>query len=336
MKHANVAFFVPHIGCPNQCSFCNQRTISGHPTMVTPQEVASVCQQALVDLGERAPDSQIGFFGGSFTAIDRETMVSLLKAAAPYVGVRKFQGIRVSTRPDAIDKERLEILQEYGVTAIELGAQSMDDHVLQLNGRGHTAQDVRRSGELITTFGIELGVQMMVGLYGDSDEGAMQTARELDALNPQTVRIYPTIVLEGTPLADLYRQGIYQPLSLDKAVELCSRLLLFFEGRNRKVIRMGLHAEQTLEQGRIAGPYHPAFRELCESRIFLEKALSALKKRQQSHFLIQVAPSAVSKMIGQHRCNLRALEQEGYRVRVEACPALKAYEINIQEEPADH
>ena len=204
-KHVNVGLFVPHNGCPHQCSFCNQRAISGQSKQVTPEDVDKA-----VEIAMKNPDSkggEIAFFGGSFTAIDRRTMTELLAAAYSYVEDGSFKGIRISTRPDAIDGEICRILKSYGVTAVELGAQSMDDNVLRLNRRGHTAEDVVNASKMLKSFGFELGLQMMTGLYGSSDDDSIDTAKKIIALNPATVRIYPTVVIGGTELAELYKSG---------------------------------------------------------------------------------------------------------------------------------
>ncbi len=320
MKHANIAIFVPHNGCPNTCAFCNQRTISGKQRQPAAADVISAAERALETLGDAAKKAEIAFFGGSFTAIDREYMISLLDAAAPYIKSGRIGGIRCSTRPDCIDDEVLDILASRGVTAIELGAQSMDDRVLMLNDRGHTAQQVRDAAAMIKQHGIELGVQMMTGLYGDSDEGAMYTACELAALGPATVRIYPTVVLRGTRLAELYESGEYLPQGVDGAVTVCAKLLSFFEEQDITVIRLGLHASREVEEQQVAGAYHPAMRELCESRLFLEKTLSMLGEEYatppENEIILAVNPADISKMCGQRRCNIGELSRNGYKVRV--------------------
>jgi histone acetyltransferase (RNA polymerase elongator complex component) len=316
MSHANVAIFVPHLGCPHNCSFCNQRTISGAQRAPTPDEVTAISREALGRMGREAAQAQIAFFGGSFTAIEPRLMESLLAAAAPFVGPGRFAGIRLSTRPDAIDNEKLAILRRYGVTAIELGAQSMDDRVLALNGRGHTANDVVKASGLIKAGGFELGLQMMTGLYGDTPEGSRATAAKLADLGPATVRIYPTIVLRGTQLERLCLGGEYIPQSLGEAVELCSGLLEFFSRRGIRVIRLGLHASEGIAKEYVAGPWHPAFRELCESANYLKTARRALAdalakcpEKPREAFLF-VLPSELSKLAGQHRANRLALERE--------------------------
>lgn len=312
MKNANVAIFVPHLGCPHACSFCNQREIAGQERQPTPQDVENTARQALKDLGDNAKNAEIAFFGGSFTAIERSLMVSLLEAAKPFTEKGGFNGIRISTRPDAIDEEILDILKKYNVKSIELGAQSMNEKVLMLNGRGHTPQDVEIASRLIKSYGFELGLQMMTGLYGSSLKDDFETARKLASLGPETVRVYPTIVIEGTELARLCREGKYNPPSLDDTVEFCAELLEFFHERNITVIRLGLHAMKSLEQNYITGPWHPAFRELCEGKIYLKKAKAELEKIKKSEnpksAFLYVNPHEISKLSGQHRANILQLE----------------------------
>ena len=310
MGHANISVFVPHIGCPNQCSFCNQRSISGRQSAPTAQQVSQLCEEAIRLRQGNLKNTQLAFFGGSFTAIEPEYMTSLLEAAKPYIGEGGFSGIRISTRPDAISKEMLEFLKSYGVNAVELGIQSMSDKVLAANRRGHTAQDTVAATKMIQDAGIEFGAQMMTGLYQSSAQEDRNTARAIAALSPTTVRIYPTIVLEGTALAEYYRAGLYQPPSLEESVALCGELLEFFENRGIRVIRLGLHTQQSLEEGMVAGPYHPAFRELCEGEVYLRQAVRQTERFDAGKALnLFVHPKALSKMAGQNRRNLEKLKQ---------------------------
>jgi len=318
MKNANVAIFVPNLGCPHACSFCDQRKIAGQDTIPTPKNVADTARRALSELGENAKDAEIAFFGGSFTAIEPAFMRSLLEAAAPFIGEGGFKGIRISTRPDAIDGKILTVLKQSGVTSIELGAQSMDERVLACNRRGHTPRDVESASALIRSYGFELGLQMMTGLYGSSMETDKATARAIAALCPRTVRVYPTIVLEGTELARLYREGVYKPPELEKSVELCAGLLDFFRQKDIRVIRLGLHATPGIEQNYVAGPWHPAFRELCESVIYRQKAwtaLEGLKGQNCKNAVLFAAPREISKLAGQHRKNILELE-DAFDVRL--------------------
>ena len=329
MKHANVAIFVPHAGCPYACSFCDQRRISGQVQIPKPEAVRRTAEQALKALGDRAKDSELAFFGGSFTAMDRGLMCGLLEAARDYVGKGKLSGIRVSTRPDAVDEEVLSLLKAYGVTAVELGAQSMDDDVLKKNGRGHTAQDVKKAAALIQKTGFSLGLQMMTGLYGDTDAGARRTAEELAALRPDTVRIYPTRVMEGTPLADWYQEGRYTPPGLWETVALCAGLLDFFEERRIRVIRVGLHAEASMQEHRLAGPWHPAFGELCENERFFYRAERLLGGREPGRYCIHTNPKDQSKMTGQKKRNLARLQELGFSCKVVPKEGVKAGELRI-------
>ena len=321
-KHANVALFVPHLGCPHDCRFCDQRTIAGVTTPTTPADVTAACERALATLGEHVT-AQIAFFGGSFTAIPREQMTALLKAAQPFLQTGRFDGIRISTRPDAVDDEVLAVLTSYGVTAVELGAQSMDDCVLRAVNRGHTAADTVRAATLIKSHGLSLGLQMMTGLPCDTDEGAFATAKALAALRPDTIRIYPTVVLRGTALAEDFRAGRYQPPTLEQTVTLCARLLTFFEREQRiPVIRLGLHDGENLQSNMLGGGYHPALRELCEGQMYVNTALSVLThmgpEATKREVLLRVHPKALSKMIGQNKRNIAHLKDSGFSVRIQS------------------
>ena len=332
MSHANIAVFVPHRGCPQQCSFCNQHIISGAAAQPTAADVDRACEQA--KKGVHAGDTvQLAFFGGSFTAIARGEMLELLTAAKKHVDSGFLSGgVRISTRPDCIDDDVLSLLKAYGVRAVELGAQSMDDRVLSLNRRGHTAQDVINASNLILSHGFELGLQMMTGLYGSTDEDSLETARRLIALRPATARIYPTVVLKGTRLEQLYSSGEYQPPTLEQTVPLCSRLLQLFEENGVRVIRLGLHAQDDIEWQMVAGAYHPALRELCQGEIYYRKASEQLQNRPSGDYQLLVSPAAVSQMTGQKKKNLLRLAQQGYLCRVMGDENLQSpYELKIKE-----
>ena len=325
--HANVALFIPFNGCPHRCSFCDQRSITGKAYQPSAEDVKAAVETALDSLKENSIHSEIAFFGGSFTALDRDDMLALLEATVPYID--RFKGVRISTRPDCIDEGILSLLKSYRVTSVELGAQSMDDAVLSANGRGHTAQDVRNASALIKACGMELGLQMMTGLYKSSDTADRFTAEELIALRPDTVRIYPTIVMRGTRLCELYEKGLYRPQTLDEALTLVSGLIERFESENIRVIRVGLHDSESLKNDRIAGPYHPAFRELCESRIMLKQAVSLLADAPKGEYTLCVHPRSRSKMTGNKKSNLIALRKMGYEVTIQEDSALSQREILI-------
>ncbi len=312
MRHANLSIFVPHVGCPHKCSFCNQNTITGQTDIPRAADVKAVCEKAVksdLDIS----NTEIAFFGGSFTAVQRSYMTELLEAARPYVEMG-FKGIRCSTRPDAVSPEILDILKSYGVTAIELGAQSMCDDVLSLNERGHTSRDVEAAAELVKQYDFTLGLQMMVGLYGSTPEKDIETARRLISLSPAEARIYPTVVLKNTRLGELYRAGIYKTYPLSDAVALCAELLEMFERAGVRVIKLGLHSSTDVEQDMLGGIYHPAFRELCESYIYrmnMEKLMTAEKE-----YTFTVPPRELSKALGQHRSNIEYFKEKGIKVSI--------------------
>ena len=323
---SNISIFVPHIGCPNMCSFCNQRYITGVHKAPTTNDVVDAVNIAVKSKNYEPTSTEIAFFGGSFTAINRNYMLELLKTAYEFVKNGVVSGIRISTRPDAIDDEILTLLKRYGVTSIELGAQSLNDKVLQSNNRGHTAQDVINASKLIKQYGFSLGLQMMTGLYNDSDEFAIYTAKKIIELNPDTVRIYPTIVLKNTDLAALYSDNKYKPQTLEEAADLCSELLSMFGKANIKVIRLGLHSIE--EDSYIAGPWHPAFSEICYSKIFLKNAENLLTEK--GSYTLYVNPSSVSKMIGQRKENINTLKNLGFDCVVKSDVSLGDYDIGVE------
>ena len=302
MSHANISVFIPHMGCPNACSFCNQRTISSTAHAPSPDEAEGIIRGAYEYMSpEKRRNTEIAFFGGSFTAIDREYMISLLERADRYITCENgFCGIRISTRPDCIDEEILMLLKKYHVTAIELGAQSMNDRVLEMNMRGHTSEDVRRSAAMIKSYGFELGLQMMVGLYGSSPADELYTMNEIVRCAPATARIYPVAVLEGTKLAELYKEGKYVLYHFDECVKLCAEIYSTFVKNNIRVIRMGLHAEDGVEQNAVAGFYHPAFGEIVRTEIIRKIIEENLTEGEN---LCEAPPRLTSSLSGYKRSN---------------------------------
>ena len=287
----------------------------------------STVLKAIVDLGDNSKNYEIAFFGGSFTAIDRKYMVSLLKAVKPYI--KKFKGIRISTLPDYVEDNILSLLKDYGVTNIELGAQSMDDNVLKANNRGHSSQDVKNASELIKANSFNLGLQMMTGLYKSSPESDINTAKEFIKLNPDCVRIYPTVIMKDTELASLYTGGDFKPYSLEDSVDLCSEIMLMFEDNDIDIIRVGLHYSDSLINGSLGDNYHPAFKELCENKIFLNKILKSINNLNTKDIIVTVNPLSVSKMIGQNKINIKTLSDMGYNISIEKDNKLGKYEVLI-------
>lgn len=347
MKHSNISIFVPHAGCPHQCSFCNQKTISGAQKAPSAEDVHIICRQAMSEVKDRQ-NCEIAFFGGSFTAIERSYMLELLEAAKCYIGENGFKGIRISTRPDFIDREILDILKEYGVTAIELGAQSMKDHVLSANERGHTAEDVCKASAIIREYGFELGLQMMVGLYQSTLNDELDTMKKIIKIHPDTVRIYPVVVLKGTKLGDLYESGEYKLMPFDTVVELCGRMLVEFDNKGIEVIKCGLHASDGVEGDMVAGYYHPAFRELCESWIYrngmefiisdrhqvksagmgmFEKAFDMMKRES---YTFAVNPSCISKALGHKKSNVEYFRKRSIDIKVVGDKEIPKYQCEIR------
>ena len=317
MKHSNISIFVPHIGCPHRCSFCDQNTISGADKAPRGDDVRRICCQALSEVKD-PENAEIAFFGGSFTAIPQKYMLELLEAAGEFVGEGLFSGIRISTRPDCISINVLRILKECGVTAIELGAQSMDDTVLELNERGHSAQDVFDAAELIRAFGFELGLQMMIGLYGSTPEIEWETIRKITGICPDTVRIYPVVVLKNTKLAQLLESGEFVPFSFDTAVEIAASAMVMFQESGIRVIKCGLHASEFVEHDMVGGFYHPAFRELCDGLVYrhnMEFLLNSLNVRPDSA-LFAVAKGCMSKALGHKRSNINYFRCLGIDVKI--------------------
>ena len=278
-------------------------------------------------MGERSRETEIAFFGGSFTAIDRGYMISLLEAARPFVGV--FYGIRISTRPDCIDDDILDILGAYGVTSIELGAQSMDNSVLELNKRGHTAEDVANASEKIKEKGFSLGLQMMTGLYGSTPEKDIYTAERFIDIFPDTVRVYPTVIMKNTDLADAYLSGRFVPYTLDGSVELCSRIILMFAKAGIKLIRLGLHYSDSLVENSLGGNYHPAFKELCESKILYDAFIEKASKIKSKKLTVTINQKSLSKFVGQKKSNLLKLRELGYDLDIQFDNTLEKYDLGV-------
>lgn len=330
MSHSNISIFVPHKGCPNDCSFCNQRAISGQTVPATPLDVENAVKVA-IEYNVDPKNTEIAFFGGSFTAIERDYMLSLLTAAKHFLDMYNFKGIRVSTRPDCIDESILETLKNYGVTAIELGAQSMCDDVLLANRRGHTANDVRKASKLIKKYRFELGLQMMTGLYKSDFEKDEYTAREIIKLQPDTVRVYPTVVLKNTHLGFLQEKGEYIAPTAEETAPFCAKLLQMFENENIRVIKLGLHSSETVESDMVGGAYHPAFRELCEGHIYLQKILEKLSKKDKNlEYVIYVNKKVLSKAKGQQKRNEKALKNQGFHCIIKGKENLEEFDIEVE------
>lgn len=322
-KQYIIPIFVPHLGCPNDCIFCNQKSISGQMKQVTEEEVEKTIQEFLNSFKDENLYTEIAFFGGSFTGIDIELQEKLLKIAYKYVKEKKVDGIRVSTRPDYIDKNELKLLKKYGVKTIELGVQSANDYILKKAKRGHTFEDVKKASKLIRGYGFTLGHQMMVGLPDSTWIDEMNTAKELAKLKPKIIRIYPVLVIKRTELETEFAKGEYHPITLEQAVERCKELYYFFDKKKITVIRMGLQNTDIISNPEnvssevVAGPYHEAFGQLVEDSIWYDKILNAIKKvnTKVAEIEIEVNPENINNVIGHKKENIQKLK-ELYEVEV--------------------
>ena len=320
-RESIIPVFVPHLGCPNDCVFCNQRRISGSVTPATPQDVVEAIERAKTLTGPETR-RQLAFYGGSFTAIPVSEQEALLDAAGPYLESGDIVSLRLSTRPDAIDAATLKRLKAYGVETIELGAQSMSERVLALSGRGHTAQDVEDASVQVKDAEFKLILQMMTGLPGADDESDVGSARRIAALKPDGVRVYPTVIVRDTALYDLWKAGRYKEHTVEDAVRVCAKILPIFEAAHIPVIRLGLNPTEDLSGGdAVGGAYHPALGELVKSRIMREKAEALLEGvLPGSEAVLRVNPRLMSQLVGQHGANRTYLTERFALKRLRIVP----------------
>jgi histone acetyltransferase (RNA polymerase elongator complex component) len=318
LKHYNIPIFVPELACPHQCVFCDQRKISGQLEIPTVFDIQEKIKSYLETIPVKRSRVEIAFFGGSFTGIPREQMIEYLAAAAEFVKGKRVEGIRISTRPDYIDEEILQILKKYKVRTIELGAQSLDDEVLKKSGRGHTVADVERASKMIKDAGFELGLQMMIGLPNDTKEKAIYTAKRIVELGADNTRIYPTLIISGTQLEKMYNKGNYTPMRLTEAILWAKDLYLYFEETNVKVIRIGLHPSEELdsEHSLVGGPYHPSFRELVMTEIWKEHLFDKIEFKEDKAIIIYVPYEQLNFAIGHKKENANLLKNHFNSVKI--------------------
>lgn len=307
MKHYNIPIFIPELACPNRCIYCNQRHISGQLQAVKPEEIKQIIEQHLATF-IRPSEVELAFFGGSFTGIDEKDMLTYLQIVQPYIEQGEIKSIRISTRPDYINEKILDILQQYNVKDIELGAQSLDEEVLAFAKRGHTVRDVENASQLIKSYGFSLGLQMMIGLPLDSVEKSKETAKKILELGAESTRIYPTLVINNTDLADLYRQNKYKALSLDEAVDWTTEIYKIFSQTSIKILRVGLHPSEALINGTelLAGPFHVSFKELVLTKIWQEK----FEKLPINTKTILINPREINYAIGYNSKNKQLLQKK--------------------------
>ena len=317
-KHCIIPIFVPHLGCPNDCIFCNQKSISGQKKEMTKEKAKEIIDNYLKSIEKERENIQIeiAFFGGSFTAIKEEKQEELLKLAYEYVKSKDVDSIRISTRPDAINKEILKRLKKYGVKTIELGVQSANNYILNRINRGHTFEDVKKASKMIRWYGFKLGHQMMVGLPESTRLDEINTAKQLIKLRPKMVRIYPTLVIKNTKLEKEYEEGKYKPLSVVQTVEVCKDLVRMFTDKKIDVIRIGLQTtDEISEPGSknsevVAGPFHPALRQLVESAMWYDAIVGKIKKLnvKVKEVEVTVNPIDANNVIGHKKENVLKLK----------------------------
>ena len=315
-KQYIIPIFVPHLGCPNDCIFCNQKAISGQKKNITKEEAKKIIEDYLKNIKEDA-QIEIAFYGGSFTAIDEKLQDELLEVAYYFVKNGQVESIRISTRPDWIDKKTLKRLKKYKVKTIELGVQSANNYILERANRGHTFEDVKKASKMIRWNGFKLGHQMMVGLPDSTRIDEINTAKALIKLKPKMVRIYPVLVVKNTKLEKEYLEGTYEPLPLVQAVETCKELVRMFADKKIEIIRIGLqNTEEISDPGNkesevVAGPYHPAFRQLVESGMWYDAIVGKIKKLNVKVKEVQVTvnPIDANNVIGHKKENVIKLKE---------------------------
>lgn len=315
-KQYIIPIFVPHLGCPNDCIFCNQKSISGQKENMTKEKAKKIIEEYLETIKNEEAEVEVAFYGGSFTAIEEKTQEELLQTAYEYIEQGKVESIRISTRPDCINKETLKRLKKYKVKTIELGVQSANDYILKRANRGHAFEDVKKASKMIRWNGFKLGHQMMVGLPESTRIDEINTAKALIKLKPKMVRIYPVLVVKNTKLEEEYKQGKYEPLPLVQAVEVCKELVRMFADKKIEVIRVGLQNTDEIaepenkESEVVAGPYHPAFRQLVESAMWYDAIVGKIKKLNVKVKEVEVTVNPVdsNNVIGHKKENVLKLK----------------------------
>lgn len=307
-KHAIIPIFIPHKGCNNDCIFCNQHKITANIKEVSPKDVVDIADTWLKTLQGKVPHIEMAFFGGSFTGLDIDDQNKYLEVAKKYKSEGKIKKIHISTRPDYIDEKILSNLKLYGVDIIELGVQSFDNNVLYLSKRGHTAEDVYKSSKIIKEFGFILGIQLMIGLPGDMEQTALYSAHETVKLEPEIARLYPTVIIENTKLAEEYRAGRYKPLEEQEMVRRTAAMYRIIDSAGINIIRVGLKSSDIInDEGAVLGhTYHPAFRQLVEGSIAreeIERKINKLKNTEITSIKLEANPKCFSNLIGHQRNN---------------------------------
>lgn len=313
-----IPLFIPHRGCPHQCLFCNQESITGVSERNDDffREAAAIIETWLARsaLPSQAPQYvEVAFYGGSFTCLPIEEQARLLGIVQPFIDQGRVQSIRLSTRPDCVTDEIAHFLCEHRVRKVELGVQSMNNAVLRSSKRGHSVEDSIEAIAILKNAGIEVGVQLMAGLPRETTISFLAGVQRLISLAPDFVRLYPVVVVADSELEHLYHQGKYQPLSLNKAIALASLILTRMKAAAIPVIRIGLQPTEDLDALVVAGPYHPSFGELVQSRIWFDLIRKRLAKRQDGESLVlKISHRDLSAVQGIRKCNIKRLHVLGY------------------------
>jgi histone acetyltransferase (RNA polymerase elongator complex component) len=330
-KSYTIPVFIPGAACPYGCIYCHQPRITGKGKAPRPEDLGEIIEPRLATIPRTNSRIELGFFGGSFTGLPISVQEAYLGAVQPWLNSGRLDAIRLSTRPDLISGTGLDLLRSFHVDTIELGAQSMDDEVLRLSGRGHTAADTIRSSVMIREGGFRLGLQMMIGLPGDTRGKAFETALRFIELGASDVRVYPTLVIRGTGLEDLYCSGGYAPLSLEEAVDWSAALLILFEQADTGVIRMGLHPSGGLLTGEdlVAGPFHPSFRELVLTSIWSGILDGLTPVPGKECIEISVAPGEIAYAAGHGSVNRKKLQSRYRKVVFRTDPGLAGRQCHV-------
>lgn len=307
MKHYNIPIFISHYGCPNACVFCNQVKINGRETDVTIEDLKNIIDEYLKILPKDSY-KEVAFFGGTFTGISLGKQKEYLEGVKEYLDKGLVQGIRLSTRPDYINKEVLDQLKKYNVTTIELGVQSLDEEVLKKSARYYPIEMVYEASKLIKSCGINLGIQLMPGLPGSTFESDFETAKKVVEISPENARVYPTLIIKDTEMERMYKRGEYEVFTLDEAIKRCRKIISLLEINGINIIRVGLQSSDDLREGGVAveGAFHPAFRELVDGEIYFSflKNIELRDKKLE----VELNERLVSKVVGLKRKNMKRLE----------------------------
>ncbi|MBU0943145.1 MAG: radical SAM protein [Proteobacteria bacterium] len=314
-----IPVFIPHQGCPCHCLFCNQLSISGRSGR--DEDDATLVRQTIrewLDHSRTQSGVQVAFYGGSFTCLSQTRQERLLGAAQPFLQRGEVTSIRLSTRPDCVDEKICAFLLRNGVQTVELGVQSLDDRVLVASKRGHSSDDSLRAARILKEKGIELGIQLMPGLPGETSSSFFSTLEQVLELEPAFVRLYPTLVINGSGLAEQYRRGEYRPLSMNRAIALCSRAKEMLDEAGIPIVRMGLQASTSLEKELLAGPYHPAFGELVAARQWFRRVRRLLAScPPENRLRLRISDRDISAFVGPKRLNMKRLQDLGLKERLE-------------------